>query len=67
VDAGIFWIIAQRDGVIDSVKWNDSIDKRIVLKGSLLGGLKLFLTEGFQTLAGTDRKGDQKPTYTDHS
>jgi hypothetical protein len=56
-DAGLFWIIAQRDGVVYGVKWNDSINKKIVLKGSL-GGLKLFLREGFATLARTDCEGE---------
>jgi hypothetical protein len=58
VNAGLFWIIAQHDGLLADVAWIDSIERKIRQKGSLLGGLQRFLTDGFETLAGKDRKSE---------
>ena len=56
VGAGLFWVVAQHDGSLKEAGWVDAIMSRMDYRESFLGGLKLFLIEGFETLAGKDQK-----------
>ncbi|MDB4353823.1 hypothetical protein N9Z02_00820 [Akkermansiaceae bacterium] len=55
VDAGFLWVIAQHDARLTELEWNESIQSRIAQTGSLNSGIRLFLREGFETLAGRDQ------------
>jgi hypothetical protein len=58
VDAGFFWILAAHRGALEEVRWASSIMKRIESAESTDAGIRLFLREGFETLAGKDRTRD---------
>lgn len=56
LEAALLWVSAQHNGDLTRVSWDKPIVRRIEIAGSLEGGLKRFLREGFETLAGKDRK-----------
>lgn len=56
VDVAFMWIEFQHGEDLDQNEWNESINKRIRKTGSTKAGLKRFLTEGFETLSGKNRK-----------
>lgn len=56
VDAAFSFLASMYDGNLEDQDWVPSIMRRIKNKEGLDGGLRQFLREGFETLAGVDRK-----------
>lgn len=56
VEAAVCWIICRHGGNLETASWAVPISNRITKTKSVLAGLQLFLREGFETLAGKDRK-----------